>query len=392
MSRWSTKVCGWFAVSAAGIFAAEASLTIKVAYDNYVADPACRSDWGFACVVTGPEKTILFDAGGKGDLLLANLEAMRVRPTDVRSVVISHNHGDHTGGLLPFLKENRDVSVFLPAGTPEAFASDVGAAAATVTVVNQPAEVCKGVFVLGHTMSPVTVEQSLVLETGQGLVIVTGCAHPGIVAITKRAKEELRRDVFMVLGGFHLLKHSEEEVNGVIRELKALGVRKVGPSHCSGDRAIAMFKEAFGDGFVRLGVGQVVATDAREGGPESGMLPLPPGEKITAPWQTVLTLDEGKVAPEDAAGFRVAEEAKVGRALVVGPWLGLQRPRRLALAAALCPIQPGVAGAGATDHAPIRRAELPRLPQAWRIRPPHRLPRAAEGRRARFPRPVRPAI
>lgn len=95
--------------------AAESPKTIRVLYDNNVFDQACGSDWGFACLISGTEKTILFDTGAKGDLLLANFEKMKLRPADVDLVVISHNHGDHTGGLLPFLKKNDHTGIHLPA-------------------------------------------------------------------------------------------------------------------------------------------------------------------------------------------------------------------------------------------------------------------------------------
>ena len=264
MTKCFAGVFGLAIVLAAfsGIFAAESSLTIKVVYDNYAHDNALQTDWGFACLVTGPEKSILFDTGGKGDLLLANLQKMELPPTDVELIVISHNHGDHTGGLLPFLEANPDVSVFLPAKTPQGFVKDVADLAAKVTVVSKPTKICEGAVVLGP-MGDRIIEQALVIDTEKGQLIVTGCSHPGIVAIAKRAKKELNRDIYMILGGTHLLRHSEEDLTSVIDALKELGVQKVAPSHCSGDKAIAMFKDAFGDGFIKMGVGRVIAIDTK---------------------------------------------------------------------------------------------------------------------------------
>jgi 7,8-dihydropterin-6-yl-methyl-4-(beta-D-ribofuranosyl)aminobenzene 5'-phosphate synthase len=238
-----------------------ASMTIRVIYDNYPQNNALQTDWGFACLVTGPEKTVLFDTGGKGDLLLDNLRKMAVRPRDVDLIVISHNHGDHTGGLLPYLKENPDSSVFLPAKTPEGFVENVQQLASEVTVVSKPTEICDGAVVLGP-MGEKIIEQALVLDTKKGLVIVTGCSHPGIVAIAKKAKEELDQDIYMILGGTHLLRHSDDDLKAVIDDLKKLGVQKVAATHCSGDRAISMLRDAFGDGFVKMGVGRVIDIDA----------------------------------------------------------------------------------------------------------------------------------
>ena len=182
---------------------------------------------------------------------------MKLNPTEVDLVVISHNHGDHTGGLLPFLETNEHVRVHLPSATPEPFVKEAKARAASVSVVTKPVEICNGVYVVGPLGDEI-VEQALVVDTKKGLVIITGCSHPGVVAIAKTAKEHLGRDVFMVLGGTHLLNHSDGELQRVVDDLKGLGVQRVGPTHCSGEKAIAKMKEAFGDGFVRMGVGQVI--------------------------------------------------------------------------------------------------------------------------------------
>jgi 7,8-dihydropterin-6-yl-methyl-4-(beta-D-ribofuranosyl)aminobenzene 5'-phosphate synthase len=134
--------------------------------------------------------------------------------------------------------------------------------AAEATLVSKPTKICKGAVVLGP-MGDQIIEQSLVLDTEKGLVIVTGCSHPGIVAVAKKAKEELHREIYMILGGTHLLRHSGEDLQRVIDTLKELGVQKVAPSHCSGDKAIAKFKDAFGDGFIRIGVGRVLQIDTK---------------------------------------------------------------------------------------------------------------------------------
>ncbi len=209
MSRKTAVVFGWAVILAAWSpsFAAEPPKTIRVLYDNYVFNQACGSDWGFACLISGTEKTILFDTGAKGDLLLANFEKMKLRPADVELAVISHNHGDHTGGLLPFLAKNQQVGVYLPAATPESFVKEVKAHG--VSVVTEPVEICKGVYIVGPLGDKI-IEQALVLDTKKGLVIITGCSHPGVVAIAKAAKEHLGREIFMVLGGTHLLKHSDK--------------------------------------------------------------------------------------------------------------------------------------------------------------------------------------
>jgi len=74
----------------------------------------------------------------------------------------------------------------------------------------------------------------------------------------KQIKSNFNKNIYMVLGGFHLLEKSEEEMNSIISEMKALGVVKCGASHCTGEKQIQMFKESFGDNYIELGVGNSI--------------------------------------------------------------------------------------------------------------------------------------
>lgn len=235
---------------------AQSAITLSVLYDNYDFNKRLDAQWGFACLVNGTEKTVLFDTGGKGSVLLENMKNMGVSPGDIETVVISHNHGDHTGGLLAVLEKNGRVTVYLPPSCPKAFVDQTTSGGAKVVVVTKPVEMCKGVFIVGPIGDKI-VEQALAVVTRKGLVVITGCSHPGVIEFVKEAKRQLNEEVYMVCGGMHLLKHSESEVKQTIAQLKELGVRKVGPTHCTGDKAIALFKEAFGEQYAPMGVGRI---------------------------------------------------------------------------------------------------------------------------------------
>lgn len=235
----------------------ENPITFTILYDNYVFNEGLKADWGFSCLIQGTERTILFDTGTKSNLFLDNVRKLKVNPQDVELVAISHNHGDHTGGLFAFLKENHNVSVYLPASFPDDFFKRVENAEAKCVAVDKPVEICKDVFSTGE-MGTMIIEQSLVLNSDKGLIVVTGCAHPGIVDIVKKAKDILEGEVYLVFGGFHLLRHSETQVKEIINQFRDLGIQKVGATHCTGDRAIEMFKEAYGDDFIQMGVGRVI--------------------------------------------------------------------------------------------------------------------------------------
>jgi len=232
-------------------------ITITVLYDNYIFSEGLKTDWGFSCIIKGTEKVILFDTGTKSDILFHNINKLNVNPKDVELIAISHIHGDHTGGLSALLEKNNKVIVYLPVSFPDEFVSKVEKAGAKAITVDKSVEICKGVSLTGE-MGVQIKEQSLVLNTSKGLVVITGCAHPGIVDIVKRAKEVVDKKIYLVCGGFHLLSKSEDEVKQIISQFKDLGVIKVGASHCTGDRAIELFKQAYKENFVRMGVGKVI--------------------------------------------------------------------------------------------------------------------------------------
>ncbi|MFZ5517965.1 MAG: MBL fold metallo-hydrolase [Candidatus Zhuqueibacterota bacterium] len=230
---------------------------VTILYDNYVFTPGTASEWGFSCLVQGFEKTILFDTGGKGDILMSNIGVLGVDLKKVDIIVLSHNHWDHTGGLFNVLEKNPNVTVYAPKSFPDDFIGKVTQTGAKIERVDQPLEVCRDVILTGEIAGPVN-EQSLILKTKQGAVVITGCSHPGIVKIVKKASEVVSGRVYMTFGGFHLMRHSEAEVDDIIRELRALGLVKCGATHCTGEKAIGQFKSAFGEDFLQMGTGNVI--------------------------------------------------------------------------------------------------------------------------------------
>jgi len=244
------------AKQAAGRKAGSSAIQITILYDNYTLSERCRTGWGFSCIITGTEKCILFDTGANADLLLENMDKLQVRAQDVDLVVISHDHPDHTVGLYSFLSRNSNVLVYLPSTASAKLVQGVESRGAKIQMPDNALQICEGVHLTDSTFKG-NVEQSLVLDTTEGLVVVTGCAHPGIVEIVKKAKQMLNKDVYLVLGGFHLLGLSDSQIQRIIQQLRDLGVRKVGPSHCTGERPIELFKQEYREDFVPIGVGRI---------------------------------------------------------------------------------------------------------------------------------------
>lgn len=236
-------------------------ISMTIVYDNYMFKQGTQSDWGFSCFIEGTEKTILFDTGYQGHILLQNIDHLEIDLDSLDLIVISHNHLDHTGGIDSVLGRQSDVSVYFGSSFPRSFSHNIMNHGANPVQVDDPVDICKNVFSTGELDGPV-IEQSLILDTEKGLVIITGCSHPGIVNILKKVKEIIDKNIYLVFGGFHLLNHSDAEINQIIQEFKTLGVEKCGATHCTGDRAIALFQEAYGEDYIPMGVGQIIQVSA----------------------------------------------------------------------------------------------------------------------------------
>jgi len=232
-------------------------LRISIPFNNVPFASGLKTAWGFAAVIEGPDQTLLFDTGGDGGLLLANMAQMGIDPGEIDAVFLSHFHGDHTRGLHRILQRNPNVTVFMPASFPGDFQKSARESGARVVPIEASRKLFEGAYSSGP-MGRGPEEQALILDTDQGLVIVTGCAHPGVADIVRQAKRRHGKTVRLLLGGFHLLRQPEPRIRATISELKALGVAQVAPSHCTGDRATALFRDAWGEGFLEGGCGAVI--------------------------------------------------------------------------------------------------------------------------------------
>ena len=232
-------------------------LRLAVVFNNVSLDRRLSTSWGFSCLIEWRDETILFDTGGDGSILLGNMKQVNIDPMAVDTVFLSHIHADHTGGLEALLKQNHHVNVWLPESFPGSFKDMIKSYGAEVKSVLKPARIVEGVHSSGE-MGDRLIEQALILETSNGLVILTGCAHPGIVNVVRKAKQLSKGEVYLVMGGFHLAGLSNEQIREVIRMLKEMGVKKVAPSHCTGEKALAFFQEAWGDNFLAGGVGAII--------------------------------------------------------------------------------------------------------------------------------------
>ncbi len=227
-------------------------ITLISVYDNYQVNPNLETAWGFATVIKTPKELILFDTGGNSEVLLLNMEKLGIDPSSIKKVVISHIHSDHLGGLEGFLERNGNVTVFIPNSFPQSIKNMIIQKGAKFVEISAPRKISDFVYTTGELYGPPE-EQSLIIDSKKGLVVITGCAHPGIVNIVKRAKELMKRDeVYLVLGGFHHPPLS------CVKEFKKLEVEKVAPSHCTGDLVREAFRKEYKEDFIEYGVGKMI--------------------------------------------------------------------------------------------------------------------------------------
>jgi 7,8-dihydropterin-6-yl-methyl-4-(beta-D-ribofuranosyl)aminobenzene 5'-phosphate synthase len=230
------------------------TMILTVVFDNNPYDPRLETGWGFAAWLEYAGQTVLFDTGANGVVLLDNMATLGLDPKAIDIVVLSHIHGDHTGGLASLLALNHQVTVYLPQAFPVRFKEQVSAAGASVVEVDAPQEILPGLWSTGP-MGTDIVEQALVARTEKGLVVVTGCAHPGVDEMVSRARQIGRGEIALVVGGFHLGAASGGRVEEIIGEFRRLGVQQVAPCHCTGDQARKLFREAYGTNFYACGAG-----------------------------------------------------------------------------------------------------------------------------------------
>jgi 7,8-dihydropterin-6-yl-methyl-4-(beta-D-ribofuranosyl)aminobenzene 5'-phosphate synthase len=231
---------------------------ITIVFDDSIINNRLTPGHGFSCLIELPQKAILFDTGGDSSILLNNMRRLYINPKEIDTVVLSHIHDDHIGGLIGFLEQNKAVTIYLLQSFPCNFKSNVRSLGATVVEVEEPKEIFSNIYTTGQLGSNVK-EQSLIINTIEGILIITGCAHPGMLKIIKKSQYILSdKRVYLVMGGFHLSGTPSKMIRSTVDSVAELGVAKVAPCHCSGDKARRMFKKIYGEEYIECGVGKTI--------------------------------------------------------------------------------------------------------------------------------------
>jgi 7,8-dihydropterin-6-yl-methyl-4-(beta-D-ribofuranosyl)aminobenzene 5'-phosphate synthase len=246
-------------------------------------------EWGFSALIEGGGRRILFDTGARPDTVAINARELKVDLADVTDVIITHDHGDHTGGLISL---RRDLSKVNPAALSRAWVAagifdsiprpDGGEANAALlvkpayealggkfSVISAPTEIAPGIWLTGPVPRRypernwsgsrqrktdaglvediVQEDTSLVVTTSKGLVVVTGCGHAGIVNTLEYTREKISNmPVYAVIGGMHLFQASDDTLDWTAAKMREFGVQQMLGAHCTGIEAVMRLRTGLG--------------------------------------------------------------------------------------------------------------------------------------------------
>jgi 7,8-dihydropterin-6-yl-methyl-4-(beta-D-ribofuranosyl)aminobenzene 5'-phosphate synthase len=267
------------------------SLRVKVLSTMLTGGTVGIGEWGFAALIEVDGQQILFDTGARPETVLQNVREMNIDLANVKDVILSHNHGDHTTGLLTlrreFAKKNPSAlsrvhvgkGIFWPRPSNNGegnyvvkIKSEYEATGGTFIEYNEPKEILPGVWltgpvprvhaernwsmggVSGRVKTPDGIvedtlpeDMSLVAVTDKGLVVVSGCGHAGIINTLEHARKKVQNtNVYAALGGFHLFALDDAKLDWTASKLKEFGLQQFLGAHCTGIEAVYRIRQQAG--------------------------------------------------------------------------------------------------------------------------------------------------
>ena len=289
--------------------------TLKVTILSTMLADEGIGEWGFAALVESDGHRVLLDTGARPETVLSNARDLKVDLSDVKEVILTHNHDDHVGGLLTlrreFMKKNPEALSVAHVGRgifysrPEkdgeegnpmlAIRRDYQAMGGKFVEHDQPAELFPGAWLSGpvprtypeHNWSvkgkvettdglvedTIPEDQSLILNTPKGLMMVTGCGHAGVINILTFAEKEFPdTPVYAVVGGVHLFPATDQQIDWTADKLKGFGLSYFVGAHCTGIEAVYQIRQRAGLSRQSAVVGAVGATFDLSDGIHPGLL------------------------------------------------------------------------------------------------------------------------
>ncbi|MTI38895.1 MBL fold metallo-hydrolase [Fulvivirga lutimaris] len=268
-------------------------------------------EWGYAALIEVDGKKLLFDTGSKHDTVLKNARDLGVDLSVVEDVFLSHNHGDHVGGLLTLReelkKENPNAlkrvhvgkGIFLERvgkdnkiwAMKEALEKD----GVEFVEHDSKAELFPGMWITGPVVriydernwsgsgkiktedgiveDNIPEDQSIAITTADGFVLISGCGHAGVINTMQQIRTDIYEDKFFAaIGGFHLIRASDEHIEWTAGKMKEFGLENLNGAHCTGINALYDLRRLLGLDKYHAVVGSVGDTFDLENGIDAGLI------------------------------------------------------------------------------------------------------------------------
>jgi 7,8-dihydropterin-6-yl-methyl-4-(beta-D-ribofuranosyl)aminobenzene 5'-phosphate synthase len=267
------------------------AICITTLVENTTSDPALSAEHGLSLWIQYGNRHILFDTG-QSDLLIQNAKILNIDLAQADAIILSHGHYDHTGGLSTVLDMAPKARLYLhPAALEPKFsrsrpkARSIGMPNSArqairnrdVIWTESPTHVIDGMGITGQMPrvnkfenvggpffldengrepDPLLDDQALFIESSKGLIVVFGCAHAGVVNTLQRISDLSRtKDFYVVMGGMHLINAGPERIERTITAFRQYNLQRIGPAHCTGSKAVEIFKKAFPKLYFNCSVG-----------------------------------------------------------------------------------------------------------------------------------------
>ncbi|MBN2546374.1 MAG: MBL fold metallo-hydrolase [Spirochaetes bacterium] len=224
---------------------AEASIKYEILFKN----------WGLSVLI---DNKILFDTFSNYKILEKNFKKNKINIEKIEYVVISHEHWDHTGGLWWFLENNNNVTVILNKSFSKEFKEIVKSYKVKIIELESSFyQITDNIFstgeIIGLYNNKKIYEQSLVIKKNDEIILLTGCAHPGIINIVQKVHDEFNKKISLLLGGFHLSNKSSYELKKTALQLKNHNqIGEIAPCHCTGGKAVQIIKRIFKNNYIKV--------------------------------------------------------------------------------------------------------------------------------------------
>lgn len=258
--------------------------------------PGAVAEHGLSIFMETDQGNYLLDTG-QGKAVVNNALVLGIDLATIKGIILSHHHWDHTGGLGPVLDLTGEVDIY---AHPEIFKESYSLAGDKVRYIGVPyprllleakgarfqlskefRQIEPGLWLTGEVPRRTNYErgdknqviksgeefvqdelrddQSVVVETARGLLVILGCCHSGIINTLSYITEKMnRKDIYAVIGGTHLGPVSDEQRTKSIEALKAFDIKRLGVSHCTGLKTACLLSGVFGDRFFFCNVGTVM--------------------------------------------------------------------------------------------------------------------------------------